>query len=350
MRENVVQFSKAAEYATGKRAVTTLLLIDMRRHYMKAVVLDGYTLNPGDLSWRELENIADITVYDKTLPHEVYERVTGCEAVLSNKVVFSKELIARLPKLRYIGVLATGYNVIDVEAAHAAGITVTNIPSYSTDSVAQLVFAFMLHFYWHVKEHSDGVHSGRWSKSEHFCYTAFPTFELSGKTLGIVGFGHIGQKVASVALALGMNVLFFNRSPKTIPQLAAAQQVDLDKLLSESDFVSLNAPLNSASEKMINEAALAKMKKGAVLINTGRGQLIDENAVAAALKKGTLGGYATDVLANEPPPENNPLFGCPNCVITPHVAWQTFEARTRLLSIAADNLKQFLANKPQNVV
>lgn len=317
---------------------------------MKTVVLDGYTLNPGDLSWRELEDIADITVYDKTLPHEVYERVNGCEAVLSNKIVFSKELITRLPKLKYIGVLATGYNVIDIEAAHAAGITVTNIPSYSTDSVAQLVFAFMLHFYWHVKEHSDGVHSGLWSRSEHFCYTTFPTFELSGKTLGIIGFGHIGQKVASIALTLGMKVLFVNRSSKRIPHLAKAAQVDLDQLLSESDVISLNAPLNSASEKMINAAALAKMKPHTILINTGRGQLIDEHAVAAALRKGAIGGYASDVLAHEPPFSDNPLFGCPNCIITPHIAWQTFEARTRLLTIAADNLRQFLAGTPQNIV
>ena len=200
---------------------------------MKAAVLDGFTLNPGDLSWRVLQDITDITIYDKTAPDEVYERVKDCEAVLSNKIVFSKELIARLPKLRYIGVLATGYNIIDVEAAHAAGITVTNIPSYSTDSVAQLVFAFILQFYWHVKEHSDEVHGGTWSRSAHFCYTSFPTFELTGKTIGIIGFGHIGQKVAEIALVMGMRVLYVNRSPKTIPQLAAAKQVGIETLLAK---------------------------------------------------------------------------------------------------------------------
>lgn len=317
---------------------------------MKAAVLDGFTLNPGDLSWKILQDIADITIYDKTAPDEVYERVKDCEAVLSNKIVFSKDLIGRLPKLRYIGVLATGYNVIDVEAAHAAGITVTNIPSYSTDSVAQLVFAFILQFYWHVKEHSDEVHGGKWSRSEHFCYTSFPTFELTGKTLGIIGFGHIGQRVAEIALVVGMRVLYVNRSPKTVPKLAAAKQVDIATLLAESDIISLNAPFNSASEKMIDAAALTKVKQGVFIINTGRGPLIDDEAVAAALKKGTIGGYAADVLSAEPPPANHLLFGCPNCVITPHIAWQTREARTRLLHIAADNLKSFLAGKPQNVV
>ena len=317
---------------------------------MKVVVLDGYTLNPGDLSWKGLQDIADVTIYDKTAPCEVYDRIKDCEAVLSNKIVFSKDLIARLPKLRYIGVLATGYNVIDIEAAHAAGITVTNIPSYSTDSVAQLVFAFIFQFYWHVKEHSDEVHGGKWSLSPHFCYTSYPVFELTGKTLGIIGFGHIGQKVAEIALTMGMRVLYVNRSVKTIPQLAAAQQVDLDTLLAGSDFISLNAPLNSASEKIINTASLAKVKPQAIIINTGRGPLVDDEAVAAALKKGSIGGYASDVLSVEPPPADHPLFGCPNCFLTPHVAWQTFEARTRLLNLAADNLKSFLSGKPQNVV
>ena len=317
---------------------------------MKVAVLDGFTLNPGDLSWQVLQDIADVTIYDKTAPDEVYERVKDCEAVLSNKVMFSKDLIARLPKLRYIGVLATGYNVIDVGAARAAGIIVTNIPSYSTDSVAQLVFAFMLQFYWHVKEHSDEIHGGKWSRSEHFCYTSFPTFELTGKTLGIIGFGHIGQQVAKIALAMGMRVLYVNRSPKTVPHLAAAKQVEFDILLAESDVISLNAPLNSASENMIDAAALSKVKPQVFIINTGRGQLIDDESVAAALKKGSIGGYAADVLSAEPPPASHPLLGCPNCFITPHIAWQTREARTRLLNIAAENLKSFLVGTPQNVV
>ena len=320
------------------------------RKYMKVAVLDGYTLNPGDLSWKSLQDIADVTIYDKTGSDELYERVKDCEAVLSNKVVFSKELIERLPKLRYIGVLATGYNVIDIEAAHAHGIIVTNIPSYSTDSVAQLVFAFILQFYWHVREHSDEVHRGTWSKSKHFCYTSYPVFELTGKTLGIIGFGHIGQRVAGIALAMGMRVLYVNRSPKAVPQLAAAQQVDLDTLLTESDFISLNAPLNNESRRIIDAAALAKVKPHVCIINTGRGQLIDDAAIAAALHNGSIGGYASDVLSTEPPPANHPLFGCPNCFLTPHIAWQTFEARSRLLAIAVENLKSFLAGKPQNEV
>ena len=317
---------------------------------MKVAILDGYTLNPGDLSWKRLEECADVTIYDKTESGEVYERIKECEAVLSNKIVFSKELIARLPHLRYIGVLATGYNVIDIEAAHAAGITVTNIPSYSTDSVAQLVFAFIFQFYWHVKEHSDEVHTGMWSRSEHFCYTSFPVFELTGKTLGIIGFGNIGQKVAALGLAMGMRVVYMNRSQKTLPHLSAARQVDLDTVLSESDIISLNAPLNDATKRLINAETLAKVKPHTFIVNTGRGPLVDDEAVAAALRSKKLGGYASDVLSVEPPPADHPLFGCPNCIITPHIAWQTFEARSRLLTIAVDNFKSFLAGKPKNTI
>ncbi|MEL3906681.1 MAG: D-2-hydroxyacid dehydrogenase [Treponema sp.] len=317
---------------------------------MKVAVLDGYTLNPGDLSWKNLESIAEVTVYDKTSPDEVYDRVKDCEAVLSNKVVFSKELIARLPRLRYIGVLATGYNVIDLDAARAAGIVVTNIPAYATDSVAQLVFAFIFQFYWHIKEHSDEVHAGTWARSAHFCYTSFPLFELTGKTLGIIGFGRIGQKVAALALAMGMRVLYVNRSLKTVPYLAGALQVDLDALLTQSDIISLNVPLTNGTEKILNADALSKVKSHALIINTGRGQLVDDAAVAAALKNGTLGGYASDVLSTEPPPADHPLFGCPHCLLTPHIAWQSFEARSRLLNTAVDNLKSFLAGKAQNTV
>lgn len=317
---------------------------------MKVVVLDGYTLNPGDLSWKDLQSIADVTIYDKTEPAEIYERVKDCDAVLSNKTVFSQELISRLPRLRYIGVLATGFNVIDIKAAHSAGITVTNIPSYATDSVAQLVFAFIFQFYWHIKEHSDEVHSGKWSRCEHFCYSSFPLFELTGKTIGIIGFGNIGQKTATLALAMGMRVLYVNRTPKTIPHLTGAHQVDLDTLLKQSDIISLSTPLNSESERLINAETLAKIQDHALIINTGRGPLIDDEAVAAALKNGTLGGYASDVLSSEPPPANHPLFGCPNCFLTPHIAWQSVEARARLLNTAVDNLKNFLAGKPQNVV
>ncbi|MGP1575922.1 MAG: D-2-hydroxyacid dehydrogenase [Treponema sp.] len=317
---------------------------------MKAAVLDGYTLNPGDISWQPLIACADITIYDKTEAHNLYERVKDCEAVFTNKTVLPREIIEQLPKLRYIGVLATGFNVIDREAAHTAGITVTNIPAYSTDSVAQLVFAFILHFYWHSKEHSDEVHAGVWSKSPHFCYTSFPVYELSGKTLGIIGYGNIGQKVAEIGTVMGMKILYVNRSRKTAAHIPAAQQTDLKMLLRQSDIISLNAPLTAETSGLIDTDALSLVKKDAVIINTGRGQLIDENAVADALKSGRIGGYAADVLSTEPPPIEHPLFGCPNCLITPHIAWQTREARQRLLHIAVENFTQFLAGTPQNCI
>ena len=317
---------------------------------MKAAVLDGYTLNPGDISWKALTACADVTIYDKTYPHELYERIKDCEAVFTNKTALLRDTIEQLPKLTYIGVLATGFNVIDIEAAHAAGITVTNIPAYSTDSVAQLVFAFILQFYWHAKEHSDEVHAGVWSKSPHFCYTSFPVYELSGKTLGIIGYGNIGQKVAEIGTAMGMKILYVNRSPKTADHLPAAQQTDLESLCRQSDIISLNAPLTPETSGLITAETLNLVKNDVLIINTARGQLIDEQAVAAALKSKRIGGYAADVLASEPPQQNNPLFGCPNCIITPHIAWQSRQARQRLLAIAVENFKQFVAGTPQNCI
>ncbi len=317
---------------------------------MKAVVLDGHTLNPGDLSWKALEECVDLTVYDKTDKDQMYERLKDCDAVFTNKAVFSKELIEQLPKLRYIGVLATGYNVIDTEAAHAAGITVTNIPTYGSASVAQLVFAFIFQFCWHVKEHSDEVHAGKWSESEYFCYHSFPVFELSGKTMGIIGMGNIGQQVAAMALAMGMQVLYVNRSPKKVPHLPEARQVTFDELLEKADIISLNIPLNPESKALINADVLERVKPNCLIVNTGRGRLIDEDAMAAALKNGKIAGYAGDVLRTEPPRKDNPLLGCPNCIITPHIAWQSLESRTRLLNTAVDNFKQFLNGSPCNIV
>ncbi len=317
---------------------------------IKAVVLDGHTLNPGDLSWQALEECADLTIYGKTDKEQMYDRLKDCEAVFSNKAVFSKELITRLPKLRYIGVLATGYNVIDTEAARSAGITVTNIPAYSSDSVAQLVFAFIFEFSRHVKEHSDEVHAGKWTESQYFCYHSFPMFELTGKTMGIVGMGSIGQKVAAIALSMGMEVLYVNRSVKDLPHLAQARKVGFDELLEKADIISLHVPLNAETTGLINQAALERVKSGCLIINTGRGRLIDEDAVAAALKNGTIAGYAADVLRTEPPRKDNPLLGCPNCLITPHIAWQSIEARTRLLHTAVHNFKQFLQGNPCNTV
>ncbi len=308
---------------------------------MKVVVLDGFTLNPGDLSWKQLEAICELKVYEKTKPEEILARAGDADGLLINKVELSSEIISKLPNLKYIGVLATGYNVVDVEAAKEHNIVVTNIPSYSSESVAQLAFAFILHFQWRVKEHSDEVFAGKWANSEHFCYHSFLPHELSNKTIGIVGFGNIGQALAKIALGLNMQVIYFNRSKKNIPSLGQAKQVDLDYLLEKSDIVSLNCPLTKETKNIINEKNLKMMKKSAYLINTGRGALVDELALAKALKNNEIAGFATDVLSTEPPKNDNPLLTAPNCIITPHIAWQTYEARSRLMNIAVDNLKSF---------
>lgn len=314
------------------------------------VVLDGYTLNPGDISWGALKKIGNLTVYDKTLPEEVLDRAKDADAVLTNKVIFSKEIIEKLPNLKYIGVLATGYNVVDINAAREKGVCVTNIPSYSTDSVAQSVFAFILNFFWHIKEHSDEVLNGKWTSCEHFCYHSFPLHELSYKTLGIIGFGNIGQAVAKIALSMNMNVLYVNRSKKNIAGLEAAKQVELNELLSASDVISLNCPLTPETNQIINTGTLRSMKPSVYLVNTGRGMLVDEEAVAQALIEKKIAGFACDVLSTEPPAANNPLLSAPNCTITPHIAWQTSEARNRLMEIAVSNLNAFIAGKPVNKV
>lgn len=316
---------------------------------MNAVVLDGYTLNPGDLSWDKLKTVCSLTVYDKTSPAELFERVKNSEVIFTNKVALPRELLTRLPHLKYIGVLATGYNIVDTAAAAELGITVTNIPSYSADSVAQLVFAFILEFANHVSGHSAEVLGGKWSDCKHFCYHSFPITELAGKTLGIAGFGNIGRKTAVLAEAFGMKVLYFNRSPKK-SGLKNAEQTDKETLFRQSDFISLNVPLNAETEKMINAQTLSLVKKNTYIINTGRGGLIDETAVAEALKTGRIAGFAADVLSSEPPSKDNPLFDCPNCIITPHIAWQTYEARCRLMQIAFDNLRSFLEDIPLNKV
>lgn len=314
------------------------------------VVLDGYTLNPGDVSWDALKKIGNLTVYDKTLPEDVFDRAKNADAVLTNKVILSKEIMEKLPKLKYIGVLATGYNVVDVNAAREKGICVTNIPSYSTDSVAQLVFAFILNFFWHIKDHSEEVLDGKWTASEHFCYHSFPLHELSFKTLGIIGFGHIGQAVAKIALSMNMNVIYVNRSKKNITGLESAKQVELNELLASSDIISLNCPLTPETNKIINAETLHKMKPSVYLVNTGRGMLVDEEAVAKALIEKKIAGFACDVLSTEPPAANNPLLTAPNCTITPHIAWQTLEARSRLMEIATNNVRAFIAGKPVNRV
>lgn len=315
---------------------------------MKIVILDGYTLNPGDLSWEGFEKLGDCIVYDRTPPELAVERARDAEVVITNKVVFDKNAITQLPKLKYIGVLATGYNVVDVEAASKAGVTVTNIPAYSTASVAQMVFSFILNFVQNVSVHAASVAAGEWTNSADFSYWKTPQTELAGKTLGIIGFGQIGRAVAKIGLAFGMKVIFSNRSRKEVQM--EATQVDLDDLLEKSDFISINCPLNAENKGFINKAAIQKMKPEVFIVNTGRGPLINENDLADALNNGRIAGAGLDVLSVEPARPDNPLVGAKNCFITPHIAWATFEARTRLMNVAAENLKAFLEGNPQNVV
>ena len=315
---------------------------------MKIVVLDGYTMNSGDLNWNGLQELGELTVDDRTPPEKTVERARGAEIVLTNKVVFNREVIDALPELRYIGVLATGTNVIDIGAAREAGITVTNIPAYSTPSVAQMVFSHIHHFVQNVAVHADSVRSGKWDKSIDFSYHLTPQIELAGKTLGIIGFGRIGQAVARIGLAFGMPVLFQNRSVKKTG--LEARQVDLDTLLSESDFVSINCPLTAENYEFFDKGALEKMKPTAFLVNTGRGALIQEHDLAEALNNERIAGAGLDVLSSEPPSHDNPLLTARNCTITPHIAWATTEARERLMNIAAENLRAFLDGKAENVV
>jgi glycerate dehydrogenase len=315
---------------------------------MKIVVLDGYVLNPGDLSWDGIKKLGDCTIYDRTPPELTIERAKGAELAITNKVVFDKNIIKSLPKLKYIGVLATGYNVVDTVAAKNAGIVVTNIPAYSTASVAQMVFSHILNFVQNVGVHAQSVAAGEWVASIDFAYWKTPQTELAGKTLGIIGFGQIGQAVAKIGLALGMKVIFNNRSQKQTK--LKATQVDLKTLLSESDFISINCPLTPENAGFINKETIEKMKPTAFLINTGRGTLINEQDLANALNSGKIAGAGLDVLTVEPASKSNPLPFAKNCFITPHIAWATFEARTRLMNIATENLKSFINGNPQNVV
>jgi glycerate dehydrogenase len=315
---------------------------------MEIVGMDGFALNPGDLSWKEVEKLGSFTVYDRTPPELTVKRAENADAVFTNKVVFNKKVLEQLPKLKYIGVLATGYNVVDVEAAKKAGIVVTNIPAYSTASVAQMVFSHILHFVQNVSVHAASVSKGEWAANKDFSYWKTPQVELAGKTLGIIGFGQIGQAVAKIALAFGMKVIFNNRSKKETA--IDARQVELDKLLSESDFISINCPLTDENAGFINKTILEKMKSSAFLVNTGRGPLINEQDLADALNSGKIAGAGLDVLSTEPPLKTNPLFTAKNCSITPHIAWATFEARTRLMKIAAENLKAFINGNPVHVV
>ncbi len=315
---------------------------------MKIVILDGYTLNPGDLSWDEIRKLGECTVYDRTPPEKILERASKAAAIFTNKVVIGRDIIKQLPDLKFIGVLATGYNVVDLQAAAEADILVANIPAYSTASVAQMVFSHILNIAQNVSKHAKSVKDGDWTNSIDFTYHLTPQTELAGKTLGIIGFGQIGQAVARVGLAFGMKILFQNRSKKETN--ADFRQVDLDTLLVESDFISLNCPLTDENAGFINKSTIGKMKKSAILINTGRGALINEKDLADALNSGRIAGAGLDVLSTEPPKAENPLLTAKNCYITPHIAWATKEARQRLMQIAAQNLKAFINGTPQNIV
>ena len=313
----------------------------------KIVVLDGFTANPGDLSWQGLEELGEVTVYDRTKAEETAARAAEAEVVLTNKVVVGREVMARLPRLRYIGVLATGYNVVDMEAARERGIVVTNVPAYSTESVAQMVWAHLLTATNRTEHYAIENREGRWSRSPDFCYWDAPLMELSGKTFGIVGLGNIGQRVAQIALAFGMKVKVLT-SKDVVP--AGVEKACLDELLAAADVLSLHCPLTANTRHLMNAETLRQMKPTAILINTGRGPLVDDEAVADALAEGRLAAFCADVLTEEPPKRDNPLLRQPNAFITPHIAWATKEARWRLVRVATDNVRSFLNGSPVNVV
>jgi glycerate dehydrogenase len=315
---------------------------------MKIVVLDGYTLNPGDLSWDELKALGECEVFDRTPPDRTVARAKDAEIALTNKTVLDGKVLGQLPKLRYAGVLATGYNVVDVQAARERKIVVTNVPAYSTSSVAQMVFAHLLELTHHVGHHAQSVREGRWTASADFAYWDFPLIELSGLTMGIVGYGRIGRETAAVARAFGMKVLAAGRAPK--PEAGEVEFVPLDELFRRSDVISLHCPLTPETKGLVNAQRLALMKPTAFLINTSRGPVVDEPALADALNSGRIAGAGLDVLSVEPPPADNPLLKAKNCHISPHFAWATRAARERLMKVAVENVRQFLAGRSQNVV
>ena len=315
---------------------------------MNICVLDGFTLNPGDLSWDELRQLGDCEIHDRTLPAEIITRAASAEIVLVNKTPLPSATLARLPQLKYIGVLATGTNVVDLAAARERNIPVTNVPAYSTRSVAQATFALLLELTNRVGHHSQRVRDGAWTEATDWCFWDFPLAELDGLTIGIVGFGRIGAAVAEIAHAFGMQVIAQNSSPKPLPSFV--HLVDLETLLRTSDVVSLHCPLTPQTKNLVNAERLAWMKPSALLINTSRGPLVDEAALAAALNTGCLAGAGLDVLSIEPPPADNPLFSAKSCLITPHNAWGTQAARSRLMRLAVDNVRDFLTGQPQNVV
>ena len=316
---------------------------------MNITVLDGFGLNPGDLSWDAFKDMGNLTVYDRTSPELVLERAKESEILLTNKTVLDAETISRLPRLRYIGVLATGYNVVDIDAARKRGVVVTNIPSYSTMSVAQRVFSLLLAVTDRTEHYAVANKEGVWATSKDFCWWDTQLTELTGKNFGIIGYGNIGKAVSNIAQAFGMNVLLHTSKPESgLPE--GMKKVDLASLFKESDVISLHCPLTPETSHMINSTTIGEMKSGVILINTGRGPLVDEGAVAEALNSGKIRAYCADVLSTEPPSGGNQLLNISNTYITPHIAWATLEARTRLMDLAVNNLRHFLEGTPVNVV
>lgn len=313
---------------------------------MKITILDGNALNPGDLSWGKISKFGELNVFPRTPSEKVIERIADSDAVLLNKVQITEEILSHCPNLKYIGVQATGYNVIDLDACRRHNVTVTNVPSYSTTAVAQLVFSFISEFAFHVQTHTDSVKNGDWINCPDFCYWKIPPFELDGKTLGIFGYGNIGKRVSAIAKAYGMNVKVYTKSKHPEPE----NYVSLEELFSTSDFITLHAPMNSETDKIVNEKTLSLMKKSAYLINTARGGLVNENDLASFLKENKIAGYACDVLTQEPMNKDCPLLNAPNTLFTPHIAWAGTETRQRLLDVVADNLESFINGCPKNVV
>lgn len=312
---------------------------------MKICILDGYSLNPGDLDWSPVERLGDVTLFDRTPADKIVERAADADIVLTNKVPFSADTLRQLPRLRFICVLATGYNIIDTEAAARQGVVVANIPAYSTMSVAQMAFAHILNITNHVASYAREVADGKWTNCPDFCFWDSALTELAGKTMGIVGLGNTGMATARIAVAMGMKVVALtSKSADTLPE--GITPAPLDDVLASADVVSLHCPLTPSTRHLINAASIAKMKPSAILINTGRGPLVDEQAVADALNGGRLAAFGADVLSQEPPRGDNPLLSARNCFLTPHIAWATFEARTRLMSTATENVRQFIAGEP----
>jgi glycerate dehydrogenase len=317
---------------------------------MKIIVLDAYTLNPGDLSWESLKSLGELVLYDRTPSYKILERSVGAEILITNKTPFSEATIDSLPDLKYIGLLATGYNVVDTIAAKKRNIIVTNVPAYSTMSVAQLTFALLLELCHHVQRQSDSVIQGKWAQSPDFSYSDFPLIELSGKTFGIIGFGNIGKKVADIATVFGMNIIASSRHQTDQSDRKNFRWAEVNEVLELADVVSIHCPLVPETKGIINAESLKRMKSSAFLINTSRGPVVVEQDLADALNNGIIAGAGIDVLSIEPPAKDNPLFKAKNCIITPHIAWATKEARVRLMDIAVNNLASFINGKPINVV